>query len=251
MADVVVYTANFGGYDHTVAQQPQDVDVDWLFLTDGIALPDRSLDSRMRWRVEPVEPEGHPNQAAKRYKAQPPWELGDWTHAIWIDANMEVTSPSFVREAIAAVNDGVAIWQHPRRECLYDEVLYSRPGGKESQGDRYANLDLDGQAAAYRAEGYPAKNGLVASGTIVWTRPASEKLGRAWLDEIERWGFHDQIAFPVVAWRLGLRPGLFPIPQIERRFTTMLSPRQRLTGEPSYLGNRWLRIHPHSRLPDR
>lgn len=249
MADVVIYTANFGGYDHTLSPEPQELDVDWLYLTDGEALPDLG---RVKWQIEKIDRDGaHPNALAKTYKAQPPWGLGDWKYAIWIDANMQVIAPYFAKDAIAAVRDGVAIWQHPRRECVYREIEASKPGGKESQNDRYANLDLDGQAAAYRAEGYPADNGLVASGTIVWTREASETLGRAWLAEIQKWGFHDQVSFPVVARRLGVNYGLFPVPQIERRFSTMLSPRQKIAGEPSYLGNRWVRIHPHSRLPDR
>lgn len=250
MAEVVIYTANYGGYDRTRAQAAQTLDVEWVYFSDG-TMPDEPD----AWSTRLSAVDGtHPNQAAKRLKVSPPWDefAPETRYAIWFDANMEITSPDFARDAIAAVHDEVAIWQHPRRECVYDEVIYSRPGGKESQGDRYAELDLDGQAAAYRAEGYPEKNGMVASGTIVWERgPIQEKLSAAWLDEVERWGFHDQIAFPVVAWRLGINPGIFPVPQLERRFSTTLSSRERLAGYPSYLGNRWLRIHPHSRLPDR
>ena len=249
MADVVIYTANFGAYDNTLPQVEQDIPVDWIYLTDGAAYPELGGDEHAVWNVHVVEPKhAHPNLAAKVYKAQPPWELGDWTHAIWIDANMQITEPSFAREAMAFINDGMATWAHPRRDCVYDEGAVCIPGaGPEAQNGRYRNLPLQEQMDAYRAEGYPEHNGLYASGTMIWTPPASEKVGRAWLEECERWGFQDQLALPVVCWRLDVQPGIYGISQIERRYTPRVTWRQQLRGDPYYLANRWLRIWPHAR----
>jgi hypothetical protein len=247
MADVVIYTANFGGYDQTREQVAQDVDVDWLYLTDGQKGPDRPDE----WDVRVVAPtEEHPNLAAKVYKAQPPWEMGEWKLAVWIDANMQITDPSFVRQATSYLNDGVAFWAHPRRDCVYEEARVCIPGGPEAQNGRYRNLPIARQMDAYSAEGFPEHWGLFATGTTIWTRKASERLGAAWLAECRRWGFQDQLALPVVCWRLGIEPGVFGLHQIERRWSTgPVSARRLAQGEPYYLANRWLRIWPHFREP--
>lgn len=239
---MLIYTANYGTYDTVLPQAEQDVDVDWLCITD-----DPHYEAPAPWRTLAVPPaHQHPNLAAKVHKAQPPWQLGDWTHAIWIDANMEITDTGFARNAIPYVHDGVAAWQHPRRDCVYDEAAASI--GPESQGDRYANLPITEQMAAYRAEGYPAHAGLYATGTLVWT-PDGAPFGKAWITECEQWGFQDQLCFPVVAWRLGIVPGVFGVHQVERRYSPRVSARARAQGVPHYLGNRWLRIHPHTREP--
>lgn len=247
MADVVIYTANFGGYDQTRVQAPQDLDVDWVYLTDG----ERGPDVPDEWDVHVVEPKhDHPNLAAKVYKSSPPWELGDWRHAIWIDANMQITDPRFAAQAIEYVNDGVAFWSHPRRDCVYDEAAVCIPGAPEAQNARYRNLPIEEQMTAYRAEGFPEHWGLYATGTTVWTPEQSAYLGAAWLKECELWGFQDQLSLPVVAWRLGVEPGVYGLHQIERRWSTgYVSPRRLAMGEPYYLANRWLRIWPHAREP--
>lgn len=254
MAEIVIYTCNMGGYDRTREQREQDVDVDWLYLTDGEVVPDEPTDPVWtdRWRVEKIDPpREHPNLAAKVYKAQPPWHLGDWKIAIWIDANMQITDDHFAREAIKYLHDGMAVWSHPRRDCVYDEGAVCIPGAPEAQDGRYENLPIAAQLDAYRAEGYPEHRGLFATGTTVWTRPASETVGAAWLAECERWGFQDQLALPVVCWRLGVEPGVFGISQVERRHSPRVSARARAMGKPFYLANRWLRIWPHEKAPYR
>lgn len=248
MADTVIYTANYGSYDRTREQVQQDVDVDWLYITDGLTYPEQ-MSGHAEWRVVQIAPKhAHPNLAAKVYKTQPPWELGDWHTAIWIDANMQITDPGFVRQAVSYVNDGCAFWSHPRRDCVYDEAAVCLPGAAEAQNGRYRNLPIVEQMQSYRDEGFPEHWGLYASGTAVWTPEQSAKLGRAWLDECELWGFQDQLALPVVAWRLGVEPGVFGLHQIERRWSTpALTERRRAAGEPFFLANRWLRIWPHAR----
>jgi hypothetical protein len=88
--------------------------------------------------------------------------------------------------------------------------------------------------AAYREEGHPAHDGLWACGVLVWACDGrSRALGDAWWAECLRWGYQDQLSFPVVCRRLGYRPATFPVPLIER------------TDRRGGLANRWLRINPH------
>lgn len=233
----VIYTANIGGRDFPHSQVPQDIDVDWRYFTDD---PDIEVEAPWRVRCD-VRSELHPNLRAKWWKTHP---FFAYEYAIWIDASMQITSPSFAREAISALNGApIATWQHPRRSSIYAEAEASL--GAESQGGRYAALPLREQVAAYRAEGYPDDLGLFACGTIVWTWQA-RAMGEDWWRECVKWGYQDQLSFPVCCWRAGIQPATFPVPQIERR-----RPQQGQRGRAvPYLGNRWLRIWPHTKGTD-
>lgn len=226
----VVLTANFGGHDEpTRVPAAQDIDVDWLYYTDG---PD---DAPAPWvTIREAGRFGHPNLDAKLYKACPPVEARD---VIWIDANMAITSPTFAREALRSRVGGIAAWRHPRRTCIYDEALASVEG-REAQGGKYSGFDLAAQVASYQAEGYPEHNGLYACGTIAYDlRLLHSSFGPAWLNECLRWSPQDQLSFPVVAWRLGIKPGVFPYPQV--------LPRRRTERHPWRIRNQWMTLYDH------
>lgn len=225
MATTVVLTALYGGHDQLQPQVDQDVDVDWLVFTDTPSMP-----APAPWQVIYDPPAfDHPNLAAKVHKCCPAVAQTD---VVWIDANMQVTCRSFVREALHARHDGIAAWRHPRRDCIYAEAEASV--GAESQGGKYAGQPIAEQVDSYRAEGHPDHGGLFACGTIAWDRELRADFGAAWLAECVRWSFQDQLSFPVVAQRLGVSPGVFPVRQIERRAK-------------GWLENRWMRLHPHLR----
>lgn len=227
-----VVTATYGGYDAQLhGQVAQDLDVDWVCFTD-----DPHLEPPSPWRVELVDatsPEGV--MAAFFHKAMPQVEGPD---VVWIDASMEVTSPKFVRHALDSRRDGVAAFAHPRRDCVYAEGLAVL--GAESQGGKYDAGRVTAQMAEYRKAGYPEGLGLFALGSMAWDTDIAGDLGAAWWAEQGRWRTIDQMAFPVVCWRLGITPGVFPAPQIESRYGR----------HGRYLGNRWLRIHPHRVRPE-
>jgi hypothetical protein len=222
---VAIVTANYGGFDQLQPQVAQDIDAEFLCFTD-----DPNLPAPAPWQViyEPPLFE-HPCMAAKVHKCKPRVSNAD---VIWLDANMQVTSRSFAREALHARHDGIAAWKHPRRDCIYEEALAST--GPESQGGKYDDQPITAQIERYHVEGYPAHAGLFACGTIAWDREASIEFGERWLLECQHWSFQDQLSFPVVARRLGVTPGVFPVPQIER-------------SRPRWLENRWMRLHNHLR----
>lgn len=225
MAEITVLCAALGGYDTPRVQATQDVPVDWVLVTDtpGVA-PEP-------WRVIEHETTDDPRLAAKRPKMLPA-EYADSRFVIWLDANMQVTSRSFARETVEVVHDGVGVWKHPRRDCIYAEVEASL--GAESQDEKYAGMPLREQAEAYRAAGHPEHAGLYACGTIAWDTSDARAMqaGRLWLHECEHWTVQDQVSLPVVLRGLDITPGVFPVAQIERH------------GR-GYLENRWMRLHPH------
>ena len=233
-----ILTAMFGGTDVIRPQVTQDIDVDWICVTDDPELPVPAPFRRVVVRPETVFDHGQgswydPALSAKRFKLMP-WTIVDADYVLWIDANMEVTSPGFAREALACPRNGIALFLHPRRRCIYDESEVSlgtpwRPG-------RYRGLPIREQVAHYRADGHPEQGGLYASGVIAWdlTDPRARALGEEWMTEVERWTVQCQLSLPVVLRRLGIEPGTFPGPQAESQYSG-----------PGYRGNRWLRIWPH------
>jgi hypothetical protein len=219
---VAIVTACYGDFDRVRSQAPQDITVDWLYVTDGPAAPEP-------WETIVRSSDESPRLAAKRVKCEP-WNFTDHPDVIWIDANTEVTHPAFASEALACRRHGVAMFAHPRRDCVYMEAEASV--GVESQGGKYDGEPIREQVEHYRAEGHPEHGGLFACGTIAWdaTDPRACEFGSDWLAECEQWSIQDQLSAPVVARRLGIQPGVFPFPQVRR----------------GYLGNKWLRIHPHA-----
>jgi hypothetical protein len=203
---VAIYTALFGGYDALPAAMPQDIGVDWICFTDD---PGLRADG---WHME-VAPAryDHPRMSAKWFKARPDAALPQHRRTIWIDANMQVDARAFAREALAFATDGLAVFRHPQRGCVYREAKASA----RTAPTKYADQPLMAQVASYRAEGYPVRNGLYALGTIVRDRDMASvrELGQVWLAECERWSYQDQLSFPVVAWRLGITPSVFPYHQ--------------------------------------
>jgi hypothetical protein len=218
----LVITACLGGYDTLRPQAAQDIDVDWLcVIEDHRAVPEPWVSHRVAASTE------HPRLAAKVHKMQ---HVGDGPDVIWIDANTEIVSPSFARRALSARRNGIAVWRHPQRDCIYAEAEASLRLAPE----KYSDQPLLAQVESYRAEGHPARAGLYACGTVAWdwSQPAALALGTAWLNECLRWSYQDQLSLPVVLRRAGIKPGIFPAGQIERR------------GR-GPLGNRWQLIHPH------
>lgn len=227
----VVVTASYGGVDTTLYPPvAQSIPVDWVCFTDraDLVVPPP-------WRaVHAPAVFAHPALASKVHKTGPAVDAGD---VVWVDASMEITSRSFVRDALAARRDGIATFAHPRRDCIYAEADASL--GIESQGGKYAGQPLLDQVAHYRAEGHPEHGGLYATGVVAWdlTNPKAVEVGRQWLAECDRWSFQDQLSLPVVCRRVGVTPGVFPLRQIERA--------RRGVG----LINRWLIIHEHTHTP--
>lgn len=216
----------YGGYDILRAQADQTLDADWLCFTD------HDIDAPEPWKVIVEAPRyKEPRMAAKFYKTQPS-ALG-YDDVVWLDANMQVTSAEFLAGALASRHDGIAAWKHPQRDDIYTEFDASKAL------EKYRGSRMVSQIARYRGEGHPAKGGLYACGTIAWDATDQRALtfGDAWLDECEQFSPQDQLSFPVVARRLGMRPGTFPVHQ--------LGDRRPPRGSPWAFENDWLRIYPH------
>jgi hypothetical protein len=146
--------------------------------------------------------------SAKWYKAMPDEAMPDVRWSIWIDANARVDSVSFAASAVSFAQQGLALFRHPQRDCIYQEARASRLTAR----DKYEGQPLEAQVAHYRDLGHPKHGGLFAGGTIVRdsSRPEIREVGKRWLDECVRWSYQDQLSLPVVLRRVGVTPSVFP-----------------------------------------
>jgi hypothetical protein len=206
-----IITSIFGSYDHPKAFEPQSIPCRMLMVSD------QSQHPSCRWEVmiDPREPERSPRFMAKRPKLFP-WDYSEDGPWIWIDASMEIISPTFAEEALDGVKE-IAMWRHPARDDLYAEAEFSTTLPK------YAGEPLVEQANHYLEDGVPRHWGLWAAGCIVYRYPMP-RLAVAWQHEIWLWGIQDQVSLPYAAFHTGDIPEDLPH---------------------HLLDNPWLRLHFH------
>jgi hypothetical protein len=202
---VAVITSIYGGYDQLAAPPPQDLEAEWLCVTDR---PD--LDGQGAWKVvyEPKAEAVHPRLAAKIPKCLPRL----YTSAdvvVWVDGSCRMKEADTLRRLVMA-NPLAHLSQfaHPDRDCSFEEGAFS------ALLPKYIATPIPEQMAHYQADGYRAHWGLWATGVIVWNFTHGIELlirfGQSWLIEQLRWTIQDQVSEAVVLQRHGLRPSVLP-----------------------------------------
>jgi TOD1/MUCI70, glycosyltransferase-like domain len=215
MRRVCVYTAIYGDYDTLKPIPEQDVACDYVCFTDNPLL--RNPGS---WSViyTPVLLDQHPRIRARFFKvlhdrvfkqARLAYPLSilqrlfrkrtRYDYTVWIDGSIQVKNSAFVREFTDHVRlSGWSMFLHPDRSCIYAEAEVSKTMAK------YREQPIGEQIEAYRTEGYPVDNGLMATGLIARSTSADlSAINERWWIENMQWTYQDQISLPVVLWRLG------------------------------------------------
>lgn len=192
---VTILSAIYDSYDTVKPPLEQEgFEVEWIMVTDD---PDLKAPG---WTViHDPRPSMHPNRAAK-FPKMLPWEYGDTTQSVWIDASFQVVSRHFVRDVLK-VADPIAQFVHPWRDCVYDEAEES------VRLKKYDGQPCLRQVSRYRERGYPAHAGLWATGVIARKHtPEIKNFGEHWLNECKLYSFQDQLSEPYCLWEAGLRP---------------------------------------------
>lgn len=212
---VYIYTAIFGAYDNLKEQPPQNLDCEFLCFTDNPELRSKT------WRIIQHEDErtaGMPTRMrARRLKIMnhelfsPParkwWpfpkadgETLRCDYSIWIDGSVRIKQETFAEEMIGYLGRyGMAMFIHPDRDCIYDEAeVCAQPEFIKNRG-----LPLREQVEHYRSEGYPERNGLIATTVLArdMRRKELSKINRDWWQELLKWTNRDQLSLPYVLWK--------------------------------------------------
>ena len=103
-----VITAVFGGMDTPKPFAPQSVECDRIFITEeNSPFPLPNLPPRLQ---------------AKYFKLQAHRAFPEYDAYVWIDGNIEVTSPDFVKVMTHRLS-GIRIQKHHERKTIEEEIV--------------------------------------------------------------------------------------------------------------------------------
>lgn len=202
MKDIVVYTAVSKGYDDLKA--PPDP---WRREADFVAFIEEP-EQASGWLFRRLH-DGFrdPCRNAKIHKILPHLFFPTAQYSLWIDGSVQIVADAMPRQLIDThlAEYDLAVFQHRRRHCVYEEGEYCMARGLDSP-EIIAN-----QLARYREEGYPLNNGL-AECTVLLRRhtAAMARFNEAWYREIQAHSRRDQISFNYVARKLGFGFAFLP-----------------------------------------
>lgn len=141
---IVVYTADLGAHDQTWEPADQDPPVRFVRF-DSHAWPD--VDTAWERRTAELHPPGlNDRLAARWYKTHPHVLFPDATFTIWVDACLEIVSPTFAADVVSAIEShhaaDVAMFAHPDRDNVADELAAAETLPKYA-GNRHAEMLAD------------------------------------------------------------------------------------------------------------
>lgn len=199
---VVVYTAITGRYD-SLKEQPASARAD----ADFVAFLDEPRRSRTwQWRAIHAASDD-PARNAKIHKVLPHKYFPEVRYSLWLDGSVRILSPHSIRPLIQLylADYDLVVFPHRNRTCVYQEAsvcLHRRLDDPEV---------IWAQVCRYQREDYPPNAGLAECAVILRRHtPAVNAFNEAWWNEITRGSRRDQLSFPYVARKVGLRYGTFP-----------------------------------------
>jgi hypothetical protein len=222
--NIVVYTALFGDIDPLWSPLPVAMrGARWVAFTDrerrsqglwthemaakwpNVILDTHRAHSNLGWEVRPVEKVRSNRGMARYHKIMSHLHFPDADATIWIDGNvrLRILPKQAIRNWLGKRE--MATFNHNDRCCLYDEAAFCVKKGKGSK------IELQRQVRAYRNEGMPTKWGLAETKCLIRRNTARiAQFNEAWWSELQKFSRRDQVSFPYVCWKLGLRWGTIP-----------------------------------------
>lgn len=184
---VIAYTAVFGGYDTLKPAGHRCV-----CLTDNPQGTEGWEFNKIILALKPV--------FANRFCKMFPWIFfPEAEYSVYFDGNLELlSSPEQIVER-NLVNCDLALFPHPRRNCIYEEGEACVRHHKASRGE------VDEHLARLRELGYPEQNGLATCWVLVRRHSEMVKqLSEEWWREFVAGAHRDQLSFNYVTWKLGV-----------------------------------------------
>jgi hypothetical protein len=200
---VLVYTSIFGNYDSLKDQEQQNIDCDFLHFSS----PHEELGD-------------NPRLQAKYYKVLPHRLLGNgmgYDYTIWIDGSIQVESPKFAEYMVSQAKDSWAMFKHPWRDCIYQEIAEAHDMKK------YLDQPMIEQGCAYEEDCMPKNYGLQACTIICRNTKNLEVMGlcELWWREILKWGIKDQVSLPYVLHKNNSKVNICDKPLLESGLFTI------------------------------
>lgn len=196
---IAVYAALFGAYDKVYEPATTDDRCDYYIFTD------QEIDSRSHWKKVSlsVEEQDFVDKLTDTDKNRYFKMLGyrrflDYRYSIYIDINLEIYG-DITKFPIYADNPiGIALYNHPARDCIYNEAEVCVILGKAKK------RDVRLQMKKYQHKGMPQHYGMCECGVIARDNKNEQcvKLMEDWWHEFRKSSVkRDQLVFPFVLWK--------------------------------------------------
>lgn len=181
---IAVITAVFGGMDTPKSFAPQSVECDRIFITEeNSPFPLPNLPPRLQ---------------AKYFKLQAHRAFPEYDAYVWIDGNIEVTSPDFVK----VMTDGlsrVRIQRHHERQTIKQEIDLIVGSNNPYLETRYGKQPLKQEYEYYLKQGMSEDAKLYACNIFAYGRKV-KIIVDWWWDLVLQWSWFDQSAFSYLNW---------------------------------------------------
>ena len=191
--EIIVYSAVFGSFDK-IMTAPKFAGVRFILFTD-----DKELNPH-GWEVIFVNNKSNdPRKLAKQFKILPHKFFPEYRWSVWMDGtHMLRIHP---RSLIKMVTNGILLFRHPKRDCIYEEAKVCKSLG-------FDKVKIDIQMQRYVDKGFPAANGLSQCTVLVreHNNPVMCKMMNDWWDEVNMGSIRDQLSFDFIAWQLNIKP---------------------------------------------
>ena len=199
---IVVYTAITQGYDD-LKEQPRHATEG----ADFVAFLSQPAPSRTWW-PRPIHTSfSDPVRNAKIHKILPHIYFPDAAYSVWIDGAVTIQYPHSIQQLVDLylADCDLAVFQHELRTCIYQEAGVCLRRRLDDAAILWK------QVCRYTREGYPPNAGLAECSVVLRRHtPAVNAFNETWWEEITRGSKRDQLSFPYVARKLGLRYGTLP-----------------------------------------
>lgn len=195
MNKYVIYTILVGGYDEI--RQPEVVDerFDYVLFSD-----ERVGECIGVWQVRAIPYEDTNRLRLSRYaKCHPCQVLSDYQASLYMDANIQISTPWVYERFMALVETGVewASIKHPDQQCIYDEIVAI------SVLRWVRDFDVVEWYAKMKKAGFPENYGLYENNVIFRQHTGKvEQVGEMWWKTLEKDCKRDQFSLMYVLWQV-------------------------------------------------
>jgi len=207
MTELIVYTACIGPRSVLQEHECDDEDTDYVAFLN----PQKEMES---WIVMPggltssprrQQPDW-PRLTARGWKALSNQVFSDHKYSLWIDGSMKlIKSPREDLEELMGDCDLVG-YQHPRRNCVYEEIKTCKGDRVETFQARDDPFILEACQVKYKEEGMPKEYGLIENGFLLRRHtPALAEFNDLWMHEIAESSLEDQLVMMYCLWKTGLK----------------------------------------------
>ncbi len=235
---IVIYTCIYGNYDDLTTSIKQDIDCDYICLTDDEKLKSdifkviiyKPLDYYENKHLIQKQNENIMNTMLCRSNLFLLEPLKKYDICIYIDANMSMDKPNTISNILknSISNKLMILSKHNERNCVYKEAMFCLNRIK------FNNIDLINQMKKYKVESYYENNGLYWNGFVLYLNPFSEEMKIFYeLYTMEsflsvknhnlKYHFQGQVTLPYVLWKSNIED---KIQVVEKHYMSIISFKQ-------------------------